>query len=59
LRRYGLAIVAVLMAGLSAGARQSTPDAQVARVMASPSFTAAMAYLSQTHDRVVADSLEH
>ena len=43
---------------LSAAARQAGPDAHVRRVLESPAFKEAAAFLDRTHDRLVAETIQ-
>jgi tripeptide aminopeptidase len=53
-----LPTIALIAAALTAAARQDTPDARVRRVLESPRFAQAAAFLDRTHDRVVAETIQ-
>jgi acetylornithine deacetylase/succinyl-diaminopimelate desuccinylase-like protein len=51
-------MIALVAAALTAAARQDSPDARVRRVLQSPAFAQAAAFLDRTHDRVVAETIQ-
>ncbi len=57
LHRHWLLAIVLIAAGLTTAARQATPDARVVRVLESPRFREAAAFLDRTHDRLVAETI--
>jgi acetylornithine deacetylase/succinyl-diaminopimelate desuccinylase-like protein len=50
-------VVAIAAGGLAPAARQATPDARVRRVLDSPQFKDAAAFLDRTHDRMTDETI--